>query len=361
MAASRRWKAGDLDRPRAVYGFREHSVAVAQDQASGESGGEPASLALLGNDISTGKSFYGVARRRWELWPLKALLASHHGSTPLAVQRPQRVQSPTSWPHVDERTTPECHGEGHIRSTAHRHARARDLRHVRAYGIAVDCGAAFEIVLLICVLIWESSPVITDAQLSGLDHVLNEARLNALYLNSERRMAQIWFECLTVDEDGEEPEDPAYGFWLYGITRITASVRDAVWNDTAAPALPFALDRLSDVVHSFGGTHVYGWEFFDKPDDSWNDWRERLSLDARLEGPGGQHTIDLFQEYGIQRHLDLRIWFGDLAVTRQNGDEVVIDDLIAASRRWWAAMYAGDPRVQGHGIVPAGNWTPPSN
>jgi hypothetical protein len=196
--------------------------------------------------------------------------------------------------------------------------------------------------------------MITTDQLAGLDHTLNEARLREVYIHEQRRLAQIWLECLAVSPEGDEPEDPLVCVQLNGVSRIAVSLRNANRDDRDAPPVPVALEDLSDVVRSLGGTDLYGWEFFDLAEESWSDWRERLSLDAVMPGDRGTHTVTLFQEQGVSRHLDLRLWFADLWVTRRDETQVDVDQLNAASRRWWDAMYAGDPRVQGHGIVRGG-------
>ena len=69
----------------------------------------------------------------------------------------------------------------------------------------------------------------------------------------------------------------------------------------------------------------------------------------RLAGHGTQ-TLDLFQEDG-RRNLDVRIWFATLAVTTPTGQALGLEEFVAGGRRWWDAMYAGDARASGHGIV----------
>lgn len=190
-------------------------------------------------------------------------------------------------------------------------------------------------------------------QLSGLDLALNEGRLLAVHTNEPTRQAQIWLELLTLDAEGVEPDDRVVCIYLEGVSRIVASSRDSRWDDPKAPARPIQLQELADVVHSFGGTPIYGWEFFDPPEQGWLHWRDRLSLDVTFDGPAGSHVIDLFQEQGSERHLDLRLWFDDLWINKRTVGAVPIQEVIAGAKRWWDAMYAGDPKVQHHGIFPA--------
>ena len=111
------------------------------------------------------------------------------------------------------------------------------------------------------------------------------------------------------------------------------------------------LDQLSETVLSFHSLPIYGWDFFDSRDDSWDKWREKLSLDEVL-GPASEHWMDLFQAGGTERHLDLRFWFNDLTILNMNRQLVTVEDFVAGGVRWWDALYAHDERVQGHGIHP---------
>lgn len=108
-------------------------------------------------------------------------------------------------------------------------------------------------------------------------------------------------------------------------------------------------------VREFGGTPIYGWEFVDPPEKSWAHWRARLSLDDVLSTEPAGHVLDLFQEGAtVNRHLDLRLWFNDLSVVDRHGREIELEQFVAGGVRWWDALYAGDSRTDGHGIVPFG-------
>jgi hypothetical protein len=77
--------------------------------------------------------------------------------------------------------------------------------------------------------------------------------------------------------------------------------------------------------------------------------QERVSVDVGLAG-NGTHTLDLFQKDG-QRIPDVRTG-GTLAVTTAAGQPLEVEGFVAGGRRWWDALYAGDSRAGGHGIVP---------
>jgi hypothetical protein len=84
------------------------------------------------------------------------------------------------------------------------------------------------------------------------------------------------------------------------------------------------------------------------------NWRNRLSIDVEIEAGSHEHVIDLFQEAGMHRHLDVRIWFGGVTAADFDNRPIDLEEVAAEGKRWWNAMYRGDARTSGHGIVPAG-------
>ena len=162
----------------------------------------------------------------------------------------------------------------------------------------------------------------------------------------------LLFSVLSLPEEGPEPSDPRILMRLRNVSRIAASLRHGLWNDESAAVEAFSLERLSEVVLNFRGMPIYGWKFIDRSEGSWEQWQSRLSLDETLGAHGTQHTIELFQETRGIQHLDLRIWFDDLVIYDMTQNIVSIEDFGAAGKRWWDALYAGDERVQGHGIHP---------
>ena len=105
---------------------------------------------------------------------------------------------------------------------------------------------------------------------------------------------------------------------------------------------------------SFGGCPIYGWEFIDPAEESWSNWRDRLSVDVRLSHDESPHVIDLFQEGGSgkPRHLDLRIWFAQIRITTYEERDIPVPEFIASGVRWWDGLHSGDPRTSGKGSFP---------
>ena len=86
----------------------------------------------------------------------------------------------------------------------------------------------------------------------------------------------------------------------------------------------------------------------------------KLSLAWQSPPDGLSHTLDLFQEWpgapdeewSGHRYLEIVTWFDELTILRPDYTVQPVEEFIAGGKRWWEAMYAGDPRVQGRGIIP---------
>lgn len=197
---------------------------------------------------------------------------------------------------------------------------------------------------------------LNDELISELNVALNESSWCYAEAVSDGSVVDLGFQVLTLPVAGPEPDLMARSvrFHLYSVSRIAASLRMGRWDDVDAIVERFALKDLNAVVEGFGGSPIYGWEFIDGPEESWSHWKDRLSLDSVFPGGSDQHVIDLFQEsaLGPDRRLDVRIWFRDLSVFDYEVNPIPIEDFAAGGRRWWDALYAGDSRAGGHGIVP---------
>ena len=197
---------------------------------------------------------------------------------------------------------------------------------------------------------------LSDDQRHDLDVALNEATLLGAEVDGERRAAALTFSVLCCrPTTGRRRTTPGCSSsWPRWAARGVA--RNGRWDDAGAAVEAFGLDRLLEVVMSFKGMPIYGWEFVDRPEtDKFATWSDRLSLDWRSGPDGMSHTLDVFQE-GYDRHLDLRIWFDELRVFTPEHEEIALDDFAAGGVRWWDGLYANDPRTAGHGIAPlAGN------
>ena len=196
--------------------------------------------------------------------------------------------------------------------------------------------------------------MLTEEEKQGLGVALNEARLLGAEVDAARRLAAITLSVLTLPPEGPPPSDPRLQLLLRGVTRVAASLRLGNWNDAAAPVQAFELPALLEVVQSFGGQPIFGWEFFDIADKKRIGWHDKTSLDVRLgDATGEEHSISLFQDGEDDvRHLDLCLWFQSLEFRTALRETVPLDEVIAGGRRWWDALFRSDPRTAGSIVIP---------
>lgn len=192
-----------------------------------------------------------------------------------------------------------------------------------------------------------------DDDKAKLGVALNEADVLGVELAEDRRVVSITFAVLSLPLAGPPPEDRRVQFLLHPVGRVAASYRQGRWDDSEAEVTRFEPRELLQVVQRFGGLPVYGWEFFDVHEKDFVTWRDRLSMDWKQGEGGMSHSLSLFQE-GPEAHLDLCIWFDSFEIRTASGEPVSLDEFCDGGRRWWDAVYAGDPRTDGHGIVPLG-------
>ena len=186
-----------------------------------------------------------------------------------------------------------------------------------------------------------------------LGTALNEASLLAVEFGPDRRTLVVTLSVLALPAEGVAPVSPTIRVCLSPVGRIAASLRNGPWNDSDAEVTPFEVEQLDEVVRSFGGQPIYGWEFFDAHESDFVTWSDRLSLDWRgaVGDVGLAHTLSLFQE-GNSRHLDLRIWFDRLEIRDAAVTVLDLDEFCAGGETFWRALFDGDTRATGHGIAP---------
>jgi hypothetical protein len=190
----------------------------------------------------------------------------------------------------------------------------------------------------------------------GLDLgvALNEATLLGVEYDVSKNIVETTFSVLTLPEQGPSPEDSRRVIIFSEIGRIAASLRHARWNDDAALAEVFPVEQLLSVVQSFGGLPIYGWDFFNLGSKKCEHWGNRLSLNIAQPSGSLKNSVYLFQECSPTKMLDICVWFEDLRIYDAQRNDIAVQDFIAGGKRWWDALYAGDPRTEGHGIVPGG-------
>lgn len=188
-----------------------------------------------------------------------------------------------------------------------------------------------------------------EATRGGLEVALNEADLVDVHVDPVSRTATVSLLVMNLAADRGVR---AVQLLLTPVARVAASLRLGLWNDRTAAVSRFGIEALPATVRSFGGQPIHGFEFFDVHERELACWGDRLSLDWRLAGaPPARHSIALFQE-GLDRHLDLCLWFDDLEVLDDRGLRIDVDAFIAAGADWWRAFRRNDRRTLGHGLFP---------
>ena len=189
----------------------------------------------------------------------------------------------------------------------------------------------------------------TDKEKHGIGLAINEAKLLGVEVDTEKRVAGITLEVLTLSEKGPSPTDSRVLIVLHNVGRVVASKRMGHWDDDKAEVAKFEIRELLSVVKELGGLPIYGWDFIDVHEKDLKEWSDRLSFDWR-KGPGGlKHTLSLFQE-GWEEHLDIILWFDELFILSPKGYNISIEYFIAGGERWWDALQKGDERTDGKGI-----------
>lgn len=178
---------------------------------------------------------------------------------------------------------------------------------------------------------------LTPEVLAELDVALEEATLVGVEMDVDARRFAATLAVLSLPpDDGPPPDDPRIKLVIEPVGRLAVSWRQAAWNDRKARSVPFEVERLSSIVAGFDQLSIYGWEFFDSKKKRLANRASGLSLDLDL-GPERRHTLGFFR------------LAGDVLAP------VSVDDVGAGGRRWWDALYEGDPRTASAGIFPLKN------
>lgn len=180
--------------------------------------------------------------------------------------------------------------------------------------------------------------MLSARQAAGLNVALSEATLDSVTVDQPAKLASIVISVPMLGDD-----ETLVTIRLLVVSRIAVSLRLGPWNDLLAKVVPITLDDLSAVVQTFGTQPVYGDRFVDVPSaEGFGRWSDRLSLDHWLLQDLGTHTLALFQESSLpERHLDMQVWFEDLAIFDAEGKGIPLDTFIDVREKWWDALFGG--------------------
>jgi hypothetical protein len=186
---------------------------------------------------------------------------------------------------------------------------------------------------------------LTPDEAAGLGVAFNEAAWLGAVIDVKDRLAAITLSLLTLPPAGPPPAERRIQVLLHPVGRVW--VRRTSGD---GEVLAMALSDLLPTVQSFRGGPIYGWEFFDTSIPALDP--SQLSVREDFGADGLSHTLYLFQDDGRSGDLGVWIWFDELTLRTPEGTIVPTDEVVAGGRRWWDALYAGDPRTAGAGIHP---------
>ncbi len=75
-----------------------------------------------------------------------------------------------------------------------------------------------------------------------------------------------------------------------------------------------------------------------------------LALDLVIDDTACSFSLDL--SHDLDPYLQVRLWFEEFRLFTPVREEIALQKFIADGKRWWDALYSGDERTSGFGIVP---------
>jgi hypothetical protein len=186
-----------------------------------------------------------------------------------------------------------------------------------------------------------------------IGHALNESRLLGIEFEEEKNLVACSFGVISMDKDGNVPDDNRLLFIFNPVGRFVASYRNGYWDDKNATVENFEPKDILEVIQQFQGQAIYGWNFVNCGDKDFDTWKDRLSFDYSTgRNIGLTNTIDLFQA-GDNKHIDLRIWFDQFEILTPDYTKVDLQDFIDNGKRGWDAIYENNEKMGDFGIIPA--------
>lgn len=182
---------------------------------------------------------------------------------------------------------------------------------------------------------------------------LNEATLHDIKLDKKNSIVTCVFSLITLDKYEKLPDENRFQLVFKPVGRFIASYKKDV--DGSEELQKFEPEGISDVIQSFDKQQIYGWDFVNIEEEFFDKWKDELSFDYSVSAEVGMaNTIYLFQEYWKQ-DIDIRIWFDDFEIFNSKNEQVQLEEFLENGKRGWNAIYRGEGRGRGFGVVPIGN------
>jgi len=173
-----------------------------------------------------------------------------------------------------------------------------------------------------------------------LDLAFNESKIN--YIGIESGVVEVLMDCVSMNSDNKFPDDDRHRFMFNDFGRIAISFRLGEWDDEKAEIVNIEPSELKSKFANLKLDSMYGWEYINLDDKTFNDWKDKISLDVvNKDDWNKMNTIDLFAEK-IGKDavtIDIRIWFKDFQVFDYFGRELTKKEFIENGERGWNQLY----------------------
>ena len=173
-----------------------------------------------------------------------------------------------------------------------------------------------------------------------LDLAFNESKIN--YIGIESDVVEILMDCVSMNSDNKFPDDDRHKFMFNDFCRIAISFRLGEWDDNKAEIIKIEPTELKSKFDKLKLDSMYGWEYINLDDKTFNDWKDKISLDVvNKDDWNKMNTIDLFAEQ-IGKDavtIDIRIWFKDFQIFDYYGIELTKKEFIENGERGWNQLY----------------------
>ena len=181
---------------------------------------------------------------------------------------------------------------------------------------------------------------ITQIDKEKLDLAFNESKINYVGIKSDT--VEILMDCISMNSENKFPEDDRHKFMFSDFSRIAISYRLGEWDNENAEIIKINETELKSKFERLNLDSMYGWEYINLGDKTFDDWKEKLSLDLiKKDNWNEMNTIDLFAEQ-IGKDavtIDIRIWYKDFQIFNYFGKEIAKTEFVANAERGWNQLY----------------------
>lgn len=181
---------------------------------------------------------------------------------------------------------------------------------------------------------------ITRKDKDKLNLAFNESKIN--YIGIESEDVEVLMDCISMNSDYKFPDDDRHKFVFSDFGRIAISYKLGEWDDEKAEIVKIQPNELKSKFDGLKLDSMYGWEFINLDNKTFDDWKDKISLDIiNKDNWNEMNTIDLFAEQIGKEAvtIDIRIWFKDFQVFDNFGKELTKKEFVENGERGWNQLY----------------------